>query len=386
MEKAILIRIGEIFLKGKNRDYFYKVLVKNIKNKLHKYNLEIESSNNRIMITSFNIDDEMYIIEDLKKIFGIHSISPCVKVDSNRESIEEYINTLKINTSTFRVTVNRADKRFEINSTEYSKLLGGIILKNNHKVNVDLHSPETEISVDIRNNGTFIFDEKIPCSNGMPVGTSGNGLLLLSGGIDSPVAGYQMAKRGMCLSALHFHSYPYTSVQAREKVIELAKIVSDYTGNIRLYIVSFKKVQEAIHEYCNEEYMITIMRRIMMRIAEIICKQNGLQTIITGESLGQVASQTIESMTVVNKVVENLPVLRPLVAMDKEEIVTIAKKINTFNTSILPYEDCCTVFLPNNPIIKPKLEKVLIEESKLDIDKLVSEALETLEILDTNSI
>lgn len=386
MEKAILVRIGEIFLKGKNRDYFYKVLVKNIKHKLKKYDLDIESSNNRIMITSFDVDEESLIIEDLKKIFGIHSISPCVKVDSNRQSIEEYVETLKINAKTFRVTVNRADKRFEINSTDYSKLLGGLILKHNNKINVDLHSPETEISVDIRNNGTFIFSEKIPCSNGMPVGTSGNGLLLLSGGIDSPVAGYQMAKRGMCLSALHFHSYPYTSVQAREKVIELAKIVSDYTGNIRLYIVSFKKVQEAIHEFCNEEYMITIMRRIMMRIAERICKQHNLQTIITGESLGQVASQTIESMTVVNKVVEDVPVLRPLVAMDKEEIVSIAKKINTFNTSILPYEDCCTVFLPKNPIIKPKLEKVLIEESKLDIDKLVDEAMETLEVLDTNSI
>ena len=220
----------------------------------------------------------------------------------------------------------------------------------------------------------------------MPVGSSAGGLLLLSGGIDSPVAGYMMAKRGMPLHAIHFHSFPYTSESAKEKVLTLAKLVSVYTGNIVIYVVPFTKIQEEIHKHCDGDFMITLMRRFMMRISEKIAKENNLKAIITGESLAQVASQTIESITVTNGVIEDLPVLRPLIGMDKEDIMEISKKINTYETSILPYEDCCTVFLPEHPVIKPKLEKVLKEESRLDVLNLIEEAIKNIEIFETNNI
>ena len=220
----------------------------------------------------------------------------------------------------------------------------------------------------------------------MPVGTSGKGLLLLSGGIDSPVAGFMMAKRGMPLSALHFQSIPYTSEMAKQKVIDLASILSDYTRNIKLFVCCFTKIQEEIHKHCKPEYMITIMRRIMIRIAERICEKEGLKAIITGESLGQVASQTIESITSTNIVANQVPILRPLIAMDKEEITKISKERNFFDTSILPYEDCCTVFLPKFPIIKPKLENVLREENKLNIEDLINDALDNIEIIETKQI
>ena len=220
----------------------------------------------------------------------------------------------------------------------------------------------------------------------MPVGSSGGGLLLLSGGIDSPVAGFLMSKRGMPLHAIHFHSFPYTSELAKDKVISLAKIISEYTGNITLHIVPFTKIQEEIHKHCRPEYMITLMRRFMMRISEIVATENNLKAIITGESLAQVASQTIESITVTNNAINSLPVLRPLIAMDKENIIEISKKINTYNTSILPYEDCCTVFLPENPLIKPKLEKVLKEESRLNVEELISNAISNIEVINTNDI
>lgn len=387
MENAILIRYGELFLKGKNKGFFEKTLINNIKDRLKNFNCKTKKISGRYYVFGYDKSDEFQIIETLSKIFGIHSVSPAVLMETNQQQIEDYVSKIVVETKTFRVTVRRADKSFPLTSNEFSAKLGGLVLKNNSNVKVDLFNAETDINVDIReNNMTFVFFEKINCLNGMPVGTSGKGLLLLSGGIDSPVAGFTMAKRGMTLSALHFHSYPYTSEQAKQKVFELAQILSEYTGNIKLYVCKFTKIQEEIHKNCDPEYMITIMRRIMMRIAEKLCHKKKLQTIITGESLGQVASQTIESITVTNAVVKSMPVLRPLIGMDKEDITIIAKNINTFKTSILPYEDCCTVFLPEHPVIKPSMEKVLEEESKLNIDELVSEAVREMEMVETNNL
>ena len=387
MESTILIRYGELFLKGKNKNYFEKTLINNIREKLGVFNARVVKISGRYFVCDYNESDEFQIIETLSKIFGIHSVSPAKMFDTSEENITEYIKSLNIENCTFRVSVKRADKSFPINSSEFGAKMGAVILKNNKNVKVDLINAEVEVNIEIRENGkTFVYFDKINGLNGMPVGTAGKGLLLLSGGIDSPVAGFNMAKRGMQIYALHFHSYPYTSEQAKQKVLDLAKILSTYTGNIKVMVCSFTHAQEEIHKHCNEEYMITIMRRIMMRIAEKLCLREGYQTIITGESLGQVASQTIESITVTNEVVKNLPVLRPLIGMDKSEITEIAEKINTFKTSILPYEDCCTVFLPDHPVIKPKLERVLKEESKLDIDALVEECLNSIEIIETKNM
>jgi len=387
MENTILIRYGELFLKGKNKGYFERTLINQIRERLSAFNCEVKKISGRYFVCGYNDYDEFQIIEALSKIFAIHSISPAKMIDTSVENITNYISQLELQQNTFRVTVKRADKSFPVNSSDFASKMGGVILKNNNHLKVDLINPQVDVNIDIRENGkTFIFFEKIPCLGGMPLGTAGKGLLLLSGGIDSPVAGYTVAKRGMQITALHFHSYPYTSEQAKQKVLDLAKILSDYTGNIKVYVCGFTHTQEEIHKHCNDEYMITIMRRIMMRIAERLCEKEGLQTIITGESLGQVASQTIESITVTNGVIEKLPVLRPLIAMDKEDITEIARNINTYKTSILPYEDCCTVFLPDHPVIKPKLEKVLHEESKLDIDALVEECIQNIQVFETKDM
>ena len=383
LEKIIVIRYSEIFLKGKNFDFFETKLYDNIVEKLSNFDLNVVRVNKRFLVENYNKKDERKIINSLLTVFGICSISPAVKIDTDLKKIDDYVSSIKLSQNSFRVTINRADKRFPITSIDYSKSLGSIVLRNNPNIMVDLHNPEVTVFVDIRENGfTFVYTDVIEARGGMPVGTSGKGLALLSGGIDSPVAMYMMAKRGMSLGALHFHSYPYTSENAKQKVIKLAKLVSAYSGGFKLYIVSFTKIQEAIHKFCDGDFMITIMRRIMFRIAERIAKQNKYQCIVTGENLGQVASQTVESMTVTNAVVKDLPVFRPLISFDKEDISKIAKDINTFETSILPYEDCCTVFLPKHPVIKPKIEKCEKEESKLDIEALINDALSHVEIVE----
>ncbi len=383
MEKVILIRFGELFLKGKNRGAFERKLVNNINEKLQEFSVKAVNVGSRYMVSNYVMDHENIIIEKLKTVFGIHSLSPSIMLNNNYNEILDYIKSIKISSNTFRVTVNRADKRFPLNSNKLSEVLGAEILKGNSGITVNLHNPQTEVFIDIReNNKTFIFYNIIEGERGIPLGMGGKGLLLLSGGIDSPVAGYLIAKRGMQLQALHFHSYPYTSEQAKEKVITLAKHLSEYVGPIKLHFVKFTAIQEAIHKHCRSEYMITIMRRIMLQIAEKVAKDNHINALISGESLGQVASQTIESITVTNNVVKELPVLRPLIAMDKEEITAVAKKINTFKTSILPYEDCCTVFLPKHPLIKPKLEKVENEELRiLNIVELINVAMQNIETL-----
>ena len=387
MNKAILIRFGEIFLKGKNKHIFERMLINNILAALKDYQVKLTKISGRYILTEYEELYETDIMEKVSHVFGVYSLSPCYVVKTLRQNIEDCLKQIEITTQTFKVDVKRADKFFPIQSTEFAALMGGVILDKKPSLKVNLTKPETCVYIEIREDGnTYIYSTIVKCVGGMPVGSSGGGLLLLSGGIDSPVAGYLMSKRGMPLQAIHFHSFPYTSELAKDKVISLAKIISEYTGNIKLHIVPFTKIQEEIHKHCKPEYMITLMRRIMMRIAERIAKQNDLKAIITGESLAQVASQTIESMTVTNAVIADLPVLRPLIAMDKEDIIEISKKINTYETSILPYEDCCTVFLPEHPIIKPKLEKVLKEEERLNIEELIADAISKIEVINTDEI
>ncbi len=381
MKNAIIIRYCEIHLKGKNRGFFEKLLKENIKRSLKGINYTFTQMHSRYLLEDFDDCDYDIITEKLHKIAGIHTYSRALVVESTFENIFDAAKELcKDKCGTFKVDTNRADKTFTPNSMETSMLLGGKLLECYAKnIKVDVKNPDFTVYVDIREDGkTFVYTDVIHCLSGMPVGSAGKGLLLISGGIDSPVAGYMTAKRGMKLDCLHFHSFPYTGEAAKEKVIELAKKVGEYNGGINLYVVSFTHIQEAIHKHCPEEFMITIMRRFMMRIAERLANQQGDQAIITGESLGQVASQTIESITSSNSVVK-MPVLRPLIAFDKIDIIDIARKIDTYETSILPYEDCCTVFLPKFPAIKPNLERVIRAESKLDIEALIEEAFSKVE-------
>lgn len=380
---TILIRYGEIFLKGNNRGYFESALAKNIRTALENFKFKFVRAQNRFLIEDYDEAYETDIIDKLTKIFGIHSVSVAVKVKSTEEELEKAaVLMMKDKSGTFRVTVNRADKKIQKSSMELAAQLGGAVLESNPNLTVNLHVFDTDLYVDIRENGlSYLFTDKIMGAGGMPVGTAGAGMVLLSGGIDSPVAAYMMAKRGLKLHAIHFHSAPYTSEMAKQKVVDLAGIVKNYSGPIVLHVIPFTDVQLKIHEKCPAELMITIMRRFMMRIAERVAKANSCGALITGESLGQVASQTMESITVTNGVIEDLPVFRPLIGMDKTEIMDIARNIDTYDTSILPYEDCCTVFLPKNPVIRPKLETVLKAEAKLDVETLIAACIENQEII-----
>ena len=379
MNKVILIRLNEIHLKGGNKKYFTKLLLNNIKYALKDIDCKIENIQNRIVVRNYADEDE--IINTLKFVFGIHSISPAVEIESDVELIKYYISKIQISKS-FKCDVNRADKSFPIKSNDFNADLGEIILNNNNEAHVDIHNPEITIHVDIRENGkTFIFHEIIYTYSGLPLGEFRDGLLLLSGGIDSPVAGFCMAKRGLRQDILHFDSFPYTSPQAKEKVITLARTIKNIIGAKYMYICSMTKLQEEFHIHCSSEYAINLLRRSMIRVANAICDKYKYKTIITGESLGQVASQTIESITTTNEVAK-YPVLRPLISFNKEEIIKIAKEINTYNTSILPYEDCCTVFLPRNPIIKPKVADAQKEESKIDLESLLKYVIENIEVIE----
>lgn len=380
--KVIILRYGELFLKGNNRKIFEDILYKNIRESLQDYEFNFKKISGRYEISNFDENYEQIFIDKLTKIFGIHSLSIAIKVETEIENIFEVIKQLDLNNKSFRVTTKRASKIFPIHSMEFNAQVGEVVLRNFVNTKVDLHNFDVEIKIDIRENGfTYISTNDVECANGMPLGSAGKGLLLLSGGIDSPVAGYFMGKRGLQIEAIHFHSYPYTSNLAREKVLQLRDKMGDYLGKIKLHIVSVTKIQEAINKNCDRDYMITLLRRMMMRIAEVIAKRNGAGALITGESLGQVASQTLQSMTCTNAVV-NIPVFRPLIGFDKQDIMVVARKIDTYETSILPYEDCCTVFLPKNPVTKPRLERVLREESKLNIEELIAESLESEEIIE----
>lgn len=384
MKKVILIRFGEIFLKGKNRGYFEKQLVLNIRQAMDKFGATVEKVPGRYVVSNYNEDDEIEVLERVGKIAGIFSYSPAVCFETDFDVIAKTaVEMMTDKVGTFKVETNRADKTLEKNSMQISAEIGGKILASNKDVKVDIKNPDHVVCIDLRENKeTYMYTDTILGVGGMPVGTSGGGLLLLSGGIDSPVAGYMVAKRGVKVSAVHFHSYPYTSNFAREKVEDLAKLIAPYTGDMTVYMVSMTELQEQIHAHCDDAYMITLLRRGMFTIAERLCKKYDRKMIVTGENLGQVASQTIESMTVVEDVVKSTPIIRPLVAFDKCEIIDIAKKIGTYETSIKPFEDCCTVFLPDNPVVKPVLFKVKKEQEKIDFDAILDRAMETLEIVE----
>ena len=380
-EYVVIVRYGELYLKGKNRYLFENALIKNIRNKLKDTNALVEKITGRIIISNIE-NNAQDIIERVQKVFGISSMSKALKLKTSMQSIKDYCSSIELNGS-FKVEVKRADKSFPMISSELEKLLGKIILDNNDNLKVDVHNPEHIVNVDIRETGyTYISFEKIKTLGGMPVGTSGKGLLMLSGGIDSPVAGFLMAKRGLQVNAVYFHSHPYTSEQAKQKVKDLAQIIATYGGGLKLFIVPFTKIQEAIHLQCDNRYTITIMRRNMYRIAEKIALLNDYNCLITGENLAQVASQTVQGITCSNSVLTSLPMFRPLISFDKLETIELSRKMGAYDISILPYQDCCTVFVPKNPIIKPQVEQAQIEERKiLDLDQLIDDAIKNVEIL-----
>ncbi len=387
MDKVIIIRYSEIHLKGKNRAFFEQLLLSNIKNKIRKFNASAVISNSRYVVYDYPEELENDVLETLKRIFGIYSISKAFRCDGEVSSIVEASKPFVKKSGSFRFNVNRADKRLPYTSVSLAQQLGGMVLDINPALKVDLHNPDFIIYVDVRDASTaYVYSDKILGAGGMPVGSSGKGLTLLSGGIDSPVSSYMMAKRGMKLTALHFWSYPYTSYEARQKVLDIAEVLSGYTGDIDVIVVPLTKIQEAIHSNAESNYMITLVRRAMLRIAERIALQRGLQCIINGEDLGQVASQTIESINVTNDVVKKLPVLRPLIGFDKIDIISLSEKIGTYDISVKPYEDCCTVFFPDSPVTKPTIKRAELNESKIEgYDELIDDAISNQEVFHIKS-
>lgn len=388
MEHVILVRYGEIALKGLNRNYFIDLLAKNIRNTLRCVeSARVKKIQGRIIISLEEGDLEL-ALNRVKKVFGIVSVSPAIVIDSDIKVIEENaLNLVKEAferddpIKTFRITAKRGDKRFPIKSPDLGMRLGGVILEAIDNIHVDLHDPDLNLWVEVREK-TYMYHEFIKCNGGLPVGCSGKGALLLSGGIDSPIAGYLMAKRGVEVIGVYFHSFPFTSDRAKEKVIDLAKIMSQYCGKIKLFVVPFTDIQTKIVELCPERQTTIIMRRYMMRIAERIAENEGAKALITGESLGQVASQTMEGLGATNAVAE-LPVFRPLIGFDKSEIVKIAQDIGTFETSILPYEDCCTIFVPKHPETKPKIKEMIRSEAAVKeiMEEFMAIAIDHVEIV-----
>ena len=386
MKEIILCKYGEIVLKGANRPYFESLLTKEIKYRLRsygKFNIWHKQSTLYVKPQDDFCDIDS-AFEALKRVFGIAALCRCAiaekNMDSILETIKEYIPEQMTDVKTFKVEAKRSDKYFPLKSPEISAIAGGKILECCPYLRVNVKEPDVTVKVEIREENAYIHARQVKGAGGMPVGSNGTGMLLLSGGIDSPVAGHMLAKRGVKIEAVHFESFPYTSERAKEKVLELASIMTDYTGSMRVHVVSLTKIQEAIARECEEDYFTLLLRRFMMECAQRIAIENDCGALITGESVGQVASQTIQAINVTDNIAR-IPVFRPCIGLDKEEIVEVARKIGTFETSILPFEDCCTVFTPRHPKTRPELEKVLAEEAKLDFDALVTEALETKELI-----
>ena len=374
-----MIKYGELTTKKANRKLFTNLLLNNVKKILEGIDCKIKCDRVRMYIECSN-SDLNEIIDKLKKVFGIHSIVVSHRVNTNIEDIKnKVLELIENNYKTFKVNTKRADKSYEIHSMDFNRLVASHILKNSD-LKVDVHNPDVMFNIEIRPEGTFIYTNEIEGIGGYPVGVQGKALLMLSGGIDSPVAGYLALKRGVDLECLYFESPPHTSVEAKNKVIKLASIINEYSGNIKVNVVPFTKIQEAIYKNCPDSYIITIMRRMMYRIAEEVCKKHKLKVIVNGESIGQVASQTLTSMTVINSVT-NLPVIRPVACMDKLEIIDISNKINTYETSILPYEDCCTIFLPKHPVINPDLNKAIEYENSFNYQELINECVNNIETI-----
>ncbi len=379
MKETILVKCGEIVLKGLNRSSFEAILMKNIKKALKNFgSFKVSAIQSTIYVEPlFELENYDEIVNRLSKVFGIVAISRACQCEKSIESIKAllptYLKEVLKNAKTFKVCAKRSDKKFPLTSPQIANEIGAFILENFPNLSVDIHNPEIVVTIEIRDLFAFIRAGEIRGAGGMPIGSNGRATLMLSGGIDSPVAGYMVAKRGMELDAVHFFSYPYTSERAKLKVIDLAKQLSFYTNRINLFIVPFTKIQEEIRKNCPDELFTLIMRRFMMKISEKIALNNHSFALITGESIGQVASQTIMSLAVTDNAV-NIPVFRPVIGMDKEEIIAYARKIGTYETSILPYQDCCTVFTPKHPKTKPSIEEVITAEQVLDIETLIEEA------------
>ncbi len=382
MEKVLLVRYAEIHLKGLNRPFFERLLVDRIKQALNPIRATVEREQGRVFVYGIPEENIQDSVERLCRVFGIHSVSiaACVEKDWNAiktaaiEAVEPYAAA----PITFKCFARRADKRFPMTSEMLCRELGHELLEAYPNLQVDVHHPALPVTVEIRQNNAFVYTAEVLGVGGMPVGSNGKAMLLISGGIDSPVAGYMIAKRGVMLDAIHFYSYPYTSERARDKVVELAKLVARYAGRINLYLVPFTEIQMTIYDKCPSTETTVLMRRLMMKIAERVAKDTGSQALITGESIGQVASQTIESLCVTDDAV-SMPVFRPLIGFDKEEIVEKAQKIGTFETSILPYEDCCTVFVPKHPVTKPKVDKLRESEALVDFEPMIEAAIASTE-------
>lgn len=380
MREILLVRYGEVFLKGQNRPFFLRKLVDHVKMAVQGVHGHVWLSDGRIYVSDFTDLDEC--IRRVTRVFGVHSVSPAIEMEKdNFEAIcEQAAKMMEPLSGTFKVLARRSDKRYPMDSPAIMREAGGYILEHVPHLNVDVNNPDHELMIEIRNHA-YLSVGKIPAVNGMPMGTNGKACLLLSGGIDSPVAGFMVAKRGVELCCVHYHSFPYTSERAREKVLELARLLSEYCGKMHVFVVPFTEIQLQIHEKCPESFTTLIMRRYMMRIADILAKQDGAQALITGESIGQVASQTMEALGCTDEVV-TLPVFRPVIGMDKSEIIERAEKIGTYETSALPYEDCCTVFTPKHPATHPRKELIRKAESVLDSEALIAAAIEGTEIVE----
>ena len=386
MKKVILIKYGELTTKKDNRNFFINKLKNNIFDKISDYNFEIQDDYYRMFIIP-NEDNIDGIVNILKNIFGIHEIvvDYMSEIVSEEDILKCSLEVMKNEEfKTFKVVTNRSDKKFPIKSMDMNNIVGGHILKN-IECKVDVHNPDVYLNIEIRSNAVYYYTKGVPGLGGYPVSTLGRGLLMLSGGIDSPVAGYMTIKRGVELYYLYFESRPHTSIEARNKVIDLARKLEKYNSHGKLMVVNFTKIQETIYKNLDTTYLITIMRRMMYRIAERVAKKNKCLAIVNGESVGQVASQTLSSMVAVNDVT-NYPILRPLCSFDKLDIIEISKKIDTYETSILPYEDCCTVFVPKHPVINPNLKFIYEEEAKIDFEPLLKEAVDTIEVVDLKEV
>lgn len=383
----LIVKYGEIGVKGKNRYIFENRLIRNIRNMLKpigRFNVYKEYGRIYVDLEDYDYEE---VIEEVRKVFGIVGVCPGVRAKKDYDTLKEIAlkmleEKIEAGYKTFKVESRRGDKSFGLTSQEISMDIGGYLLsKVGDRINVDVRNPEVKIKCEYREFHTMVYSDTIPGYGGLPLGTNGRAMSLLSGGIDSPVATWMVAKRGMEVEAVHFHSYPFTSERSQEKVKDLAKILAKYCGRVRLHKVNILEIQKAIGENCNEEEATILSRRFMMRIAQRLSEKRHCDALITGESIGQVASQTIQGLTCTNAVVD-LPVFRPLIAMDKSDIVDIAKKIGTFETSIVPEEDCCSVFSPRKPVTKPRLEKIEKSETALDIEKLVQDAIDKIEVED----
>ena len=380
MKKLIIIKYGELTTKHDNINFFIKTLKNNIESSLSVIDNKITYDVGRMFIETDKYDE---VVKKLTNTFGIHEINIAYEIDDRSlDNISKVLIELLSDKdfNTFKVVTKRSDKSYPIKSMDVSKSLGGVVLKNKKTVKVDVNNPELLINVEIRNNKAYLYFEKVEGIGGYPVGTLGKGMLMLSGGIDSPIAGYLAMKRGIRIEGVYFDSPPHTSIDAKNKVLELASILSSYSGYVKLHVIHFTEIQEAIYRYCPKEYMITIMRRMMYRIAEKLAHKNNCKAIINGESVGQVASQTLTSMAAINEVIK-MPVLRPVCCYDKIEIIDLAKRIGTYDVSIRPFQDCCTIFVPEHPVINPEIEKAREYEQAFDFETLINEAVKNDEVI-----